>query len=118
TLWQGPDLESARLMARCFELQATGRPAAAALREAQLEGVQRRREKKAAAHPFFWAPYTLTGPQDAPPRQTDPSPSGREGRERLGGAGRRPGPGGGSWTMTPGPNGTKLAIKHRQIKNL
>ncbi|HKA08484.1 MAG TPA: CHAT domain-containing protein, partial [Gemmataceae bacterium] len=65
TLWQVPDLESARLMARCFELQATGRPAAAALREAQLEVVQRRREKNAAAHPFFWAAYTLTGQQDA-----------------------------------------------------
>lgn len=61
TLWQVPDLESARLMARCFELQAGGRPAAAALREAQLEAVGRRREKNAAAHPFFWAAYTLTG---------------------------------------------------------
>ncbi|HKB04925.1 MAG TPA: CHAT domain-containing tetratricopeptide repeat protein [Gemmataceae bacterium] len=61
TLWQVPDLESARLMSRCFDLQATGRPAAAALREAQLEAVQRRREKNAAAHPFFWAAYTVTG---------------------------------------------------------
>jgi CHAT domain-containing protein/tetratricopeptide (TPR) repeat protein len=61
TLWQVPDLESARLMARCFELQAGGRPAAAALLEAQLEAVGRRREKNAAAHPFFWAAYTLTG---------------------------------------------------------
>jgi len=61
TLWQVPDLESARLMSRCFELQAAGRPPAAALREAQLEAVQRRREKYAAAHPFFWAAYTMTG---------------------------------------------------------
>jgi CHAT domain-containing protein/tetratricopeptide (TPR) repeat protein len=66
TLWQVPDLESARLMVRCFELQATDRSAATALREAQREAVQRRREKNAAAHPFFWAAYTLTG------RQTDP----------------------------------------------
>jgi CHAT domain-containing protein/tetratricopeptide (TPR) repeat protein len=66
TLWQVPDLESARLMARCFELQAGGRPAATALREAQLEAVQRRRERNAAAHPFFWAAYTLTGRQDDP----------------------------------------------------
>jgi len=64
TLWQVPDLESARLMARCFELQATGRPAAAALREAQREAVARRRDKNAAAHPFFWAAYTLTGRPD------------------------------------------------------
>lgn len=66
TLWQVPDLESARLMARCFELQAGGRPAEAALREAQLEAVHRRREKNAAAHPFFWAAYTLTGHQHTP----------------------------------------------------
>jgi CHAT domain-containing protein len=68
TLWQVPDLESARLMARCFELQASGRPAGAALREAQLEAVRRRREKNAAAHPFFWAAYTLTGREVAPLR--------------------------------------------------
>jgi CHAT domain-containing protein/Tfp pilus assembly protein PilF len=68
TLWQVPDRESARLMTRCFELQAEGRPAGAALREAQLETVQRRREKNAAAHPFFWAAYTLTGRDAAPLR--------------------------------------------------
>ena len=56
-----PDLESARLMTRCFELQAEGQPAGAALRAAQKEAVERRREKNAAAHPFFWAAYTLTG---------------------------------------------------------
>jgi CHAT domain-containing protein len=61
TLWQVPDLESARLMTRCFELQAEGKAAGAALRDAQREAVERRREKNAAAHPFFWAAYTLTG---------------------------------------------------------
>jgi CHAT domain-containing protein len=65
TLWQVPDLESARLMSRCFELQAGGQPAGAALRQAQLEAVARRREGNAAAHPFFWAAYTLTGRPDA-----------------------------------------------------
>jgi CHAT domain-containing protein/tetratricopeptide (TPR) repeat protein len=65
TLWQVPDLESARLMTRCFELQAEGRAAGAALRGAQLEAVRRRREKNAAAHPFFWAAYTLTGREAA-----------------------------------------------------
>jgi CHAT domain-containing protein len=67
TLWQVPDLESARLMARCFELQAEGRPAEAALRDAQLEALHRRREKNAAAHPYFWAAYTVTGrPAEVP----------------------------------------------------
>jgi CHAT domain-containing protein len=61
TLWQVPDLESARLMTRCFELQAAGKTTGTALREAQREAVARRRDKNAAAHPFFWAAYTLTG---------------------------------------------------------
>jgi CHAT domain-containing protein len=61
TLWQVPDLESARLMTRCFELQTAGKTTGTALREAQREAVARRREKNAAAHPFFWAAYTLTG---------------------------------------------------------
>jgi CHAT domain-containing protein len=55
-------------MARCFELQADGRPPATALRDAQLEAVRRRREKNAAAHPFFWAAYTLTGQPGRSPR--------------------------------------------------
>ncbi|HET6572384.1 MAG TPA: tetratricopeptide repeat protein [Fimbriiglobus sp.] len=66
TLWQVPDLESARLMSRCFELQASGQPAGMALRQAQLETVRRRRDANAAAHPFFWSAYTLTGRQDTP----------------------------------------------------
>jgi CHAT domain-containing protein len=70
TLWQVPDLESARLMDRCFALQADGLPPATALRDAQREAVERRREKNAAAHPFFWAAYTLTE------RGTDLRPSG------------------------------------------
>jgi CHAT domain-containing protein len=56
-----PDLESARLMNRCFEFQSAGKPTAVALREAQIEAINRRRDRNAAAHPFFWAAYTLTG---------------------------------------------------------
>src|SRR5262249_38219369 len=71
TLWQVPDLESARLMARCFELQAGGRPAGAALGVAQHRSGPRRPEKKDGAPPFFWAAHNLTPRQDRPPRTSN-----------------------------------------------
>ena len=43
------------------------------LSEAQREAVQRRREKNAAAHPFFWAAYTLTGSET----RADPARAGK-----------------------------------------
>ena len=61
TLWQVPDRESALLAAAFFDGLARGRPRDAALAEAQRAAVVRRRDRAGAAHPFFWAAYTLTG---------------------------------------------------------
>jgi CHAT domain-containing protein len=61
TLWQIPDRQSAQLMVRFFDELAAGKDKAAALAAAQRAMIQQLREKTGAAHPFFWAAFTITG---------------------------------------------------------
>lgn len=61
TLWQIPDFDTAKLMGDFFDALADGEDYDAALRRAQIKRINRRRKDNGAAHPFFWAGFSISG---------------------------------------------------------
>lgn len=60
SLWPVEDSSTARLMTRFFTELGPETTAATALRQAQLNIIESRRDRNGAAHPYFWSAFNLT----------------------------------------------------------
>ncbi len=61
TLWRIPDLETAELMNKFFATLATDADKDDALRNAQINQIELLRKQAGAAHPYYWAGFSISG---------------------------------------------------------
>jgi CHAT domain-containing protein len=61
TLWMVGDRPTQELMTDFINRWKAGKPAIAALRDAQIAMIQKMRKEHGHAHPFYWAAFTMTG---------------------------------------------------------
>ncbi len=61
SVWKVPDQATSQLMSTFFHELASGKRQDEALCEAERQAIEHRRVAEGAAHPLFWAGFTLTG---------------------------------------------------------
>lgn len=71
SLFEVPNVETRQLMKPFYDAVAAGEGKLAALSAAKLQFVRERRETHGAAHPFYWASFTLIGDPGAPASSVD-----------------------------------------------
>ena len=68
SLWNIPDLETAKLMASFYKNLAEDQNIGSAIRSAQLEMIDQLKKRHGAAHPIYWAAFSASFANcDAPP---------------------------------------------------
>ena len=112
SLWSVDDRATANLVAGFFDTLATGQGPATSLRQAQLRQIAERRIIFGAAHPYFWAAFSLTGRPGAswatePVESTSATP---------GGGSKTPGPLVTRGSESPAPSENTTAKSDAQIE--